>query len=145
MIPHTTSQLIDSLRAYLDVPIEDTKGNYEMCGPIQYSPIEQHYMDKELKKNGYKKPPCGKGSKYCEYLTKEGACSVYNERPIICRAYGVVNDGGLTDAPLCTKKPLYTPKLMEQYVPHLTTGNKLYKKTFKKIIEEYLSIKSTSL
>jgi len=132
-------QLIQYIRNYLNVPTTSTKGDYSSCGPITYSPLEQHYIDKELKKNGYKKPPCGKGGSYCEYLTNDGICSVYNERPIICRMYGVIGDGGLSGAKMCVKKPLYTPMIMEEYVHHATTGNKLYKKKYKKILDECLS------
>lgn len=44
-------------------------------------------MRKELIKNWYKEPPKWKGSWYCEFLTTEWKCSVYNQRPIICRSF----------------------------------------------------------
>jgi Fe-S-cluster containining protein len=36
-------------------------------------------------------PPYGKGKEYCEYLDRDGKCSVYEQRPIICRAFGTIN------------------------------------------------------
>lgn len=47
-------------------------------------------MNKFLRKKGISAPPNGKGIEYCEYLDENGRCSVYEERPIICRAFGVV-------------------------------------------------------
>lgn len=53
-------------------------------------------MNKVLRKNGYDQPPNGKGKEYCEYLTAEGRCSVYEERPIVCQAFGKIKNPFLT-------------------------------------------------
>lgn len=62
-------------------------------------------MDKCLKKKGYKNHPRGKGEGFCEYLDENGKCVVYEERPIVCRALGVV-DHAFLRCPLT--KPIRT-------------------------------------
>jgi Fe-S-cluster containining protein len=54
---------------------------------------------------------------YCEYLDKDGKCSCYEERPIVCRAFGKV------------KHPCTTcPKFKELAVLDETDEIKEYKK-----------------
>ncbi len=86
-------------------------------------------MDKLLKKRGYDKPPQGKGKKYCEYLDEKGKCSVHKERPLVCRAFGVVKSPAL----ICsyhtkeqrshTRAPNRMPMPMMEYIAsHISHG-----------------------
>lgn len=79
---------IKKLRAQLDNHRYKCKeGCFECCTAVPTTEEEAKLIEKELRKQGYTKPPQGKGEKYCEMLTPEGKCSVYNQRPIICRAF----------------------------------------------------------
>ena len=60
---------------------------FECCTSINLSNEEKTRMQLVLEKQGLKSPPNGKGEEHCEYLTQEGQCSVYEERPIICRMF----------------------------------------------------------
>lgn len=60
---------------------------FECCTAVPTTEEEAKLIVKELRKQGYSEPPRGKGEKYCEMLTPDGKCSVYNQRPIICRAF----------------------------------------------------------
>lgn len=76
------------LRAQLDKHKYQCKSwCFECCTRTPALDQEVKIMVKELRKNGYTEPPRGKGPKYCEMLTTEGKCSVYSQRPIICRSF----------------------------------------------------------
>lgn len=79
---------IKKLRAQLDKHHYKCKeGCFECCTAVPTTEEEAKLIEKELRKQGYKEPPNGKGEKYCEMLTPEGRCSVYEQRPIICRGF----------------------------------------------------------
>lgn len=63
------------------------KDCYKCCTGISFLKEELTIMKKELRKQWYKTPPNWKGRDYCEYLTTEWRCSIYNARPMICRAF----------------------------------------------------------
>jgi Fe-S-cluster containining protein len=60
---------------------------FECCTWFSFLPEEKKIIDKELKKQWYSEPPNWKWDKYCEYLTEQWRCSIYNARPIICRGF----------------------------------------------------------
>lgn len=60
---------------------------FECCTVVPVYPDELKAIKIELLKKWYKEPPNWKGDWYCEFLTSEGKCSVYNQRPIICRSF----------------------------------------------------------
>lgn len=62
-------------------------GCFECCTSVPLIAEEIVLMKKELRRNWYTDPPNGKGDLYCEFLTTEWRCSVYNQRPIICRSF----------------------------------------------------------
>ena len=68
---------------------------YECCGVIIFSKEEKKAMNTVLLKKWIKSPPNWKGEKYCEYLDKDWKCSVYEQRPIICRGFWLVNHEAL--------------------------------------------------
>ena len=72
-------------------------------------PEEKKAMDASLRKRGILEPPAGKGSNYCEYLDSRGWCSVYDDRPIVCRAFGKVVSPMMT----CTKPGFVSDKVQE--------------------------------
>lgn len=79
---------IKKLRSQLDKHHYKCKENcHECCTRTPALDIEVKIMIKELRKKGYTETPKGKWPKYCEMLTLDGKCSVYDQRPIICRAF----------------------------------------------------------
>ncbi len=129
MIDH---KFLMNLRALFDIATKKTKGDYRTCGPILYTSYEQHLMNNEMKKNGVKRVPWGKGKDYCEYLDKQGCCVVYNERPILCRAAGVVKDMKGYEEISCTDNPIESPEEMGMYIPLCNKSNLLYQRYMKK-------------
>ncbi len=65
---------------------------YDCCWVIMFTKEEEILMKKELRKQWIKKPPNWKWDEMCEYLTSEWKCSVYNQRPIICRIFWIVDN-----------------------------------------------------
>jgi len=84
-------RIVKELRSELKPPkrFPCLKDCFACCTAIKFLPAEKYAMDKLLRKKGISAPPAGKGKEYCEYLDADGRCSVYEERPIICRAFGV--------------------------------------------------------
>lgn len=66
------------------------EGCYECCTSFPLLESELKEMKKELIKKWYTEPPNWIGWIYCQFLTKEWRCSVYNVRPIICRWFSNV-------------------------------------------------------
>lgn len=60
---------------------------FECCTAVPITENEIKLMTAELRRQWLEAPPNGKGDNYCEFLTTEGKCSVYNQRPIICRSF----------------------------------------------------------
>lgn len=60
---------------------------YDCCTYIWLLEEEEKEMRAELLKKWIKIPPKWKGDEMCEYLDEKWKCSVYNSRPIICRAF----------------------------------------------------------
>lgn len=81
---------IKKLRQQLNRKI-DCGSCYKCCGVIIFSKEEKRAMTKSLLKEGIKTPPNWKWDKYCEYLDKNWRCSVYEQRPIICRGFWLVD------------------------------------------------------
>lgn len=80
---------------------------FECCTIVPISEKEIALMRKELYKNWFQEPPNGKGDGYCEFLTVDGKCSVYNQRPIICRSFSgtkyiMKRDGKSVPTQFCT-------------------------------------------
>jgi len=65
---------------------------YECCWVIMFNKEEKTLLRKELLRNWYKVPPQWKWPNMCEYLTIEWRCSVYNQRPIICRIFWLIDN-----------------------------------------------------
>lgn len=79
---------LKKLREELDKHRYKCKENcFECCTVIPVTENEITLMKKELRKQGYLEPPNWKGDWYCEMLTTDGKCSVYSQRPIICRGF----------------------------------------------------------
>lgn len=83
-------------------------------------------MDRLLRERGIQEPPNGKGNDYCEYLDDSGKCSVYEERPIVCRAFGVV------DTPFCfCEKTKQIKKIFEsEPLKHYMASEKVFNKGY---------------
>jgi len=85
---------IRKLRRLLDKKI-NCWDCYQCCWVILYSRIEEVAMNKLLLQKGIHSPPNWKGDGYCEYLTVSWKCSVYEQRPIICRGFWQVDNEAL--------------------------------------------------
>ena len=64
---------------------------YECCWIIMFTKDEKKLMDTYLIKKWIREPPNWKWNNYCEYLNINGKCSVYEQRPIICRMFWQVD------------------------------------------------------
>ncbi|NDK08266.1 hypothetical protein EOM39_03375 [Candidatus Gracilibacteria bacterium] len=82
---------IHKLRGQIKGNAKCIDGCYQCCGAIIFAKEELKEMKKELLRKGLKEPPKGKGDGFCEYLDNNGKCSVYNQRPMICRIFGQVD------------------------------------------------------
>ena len=78
-------QVIQELREYFDGVADCPNGCYKCC----YSKVR--FSDEEWERIKDAPTPSGKGKNYCEYLDKDGKCTIYEERPIVCRAMGKTN------------------------------------------------------
>lgn len=111
----------------LRIELDKTKykckeGCYECCTAVPTTEEEIKLMTKELRRQGYDKPPNGKGDKYCEMLTPEGKCSVYAQRPIICRSFSdrAYRLKKANHDPVYTQTCSYgTPKITETTQEHI--------------------------
>lgn len=81
-------QRLDAL--YATLPKIECQGKcVAACGPISVTPAEWRRMTEA--NDGV--PPSYDGKrKACTLLTADGKCSVYAERPFICRLYGAVDN-----------------------------------------------------
>lgn len=111
-------------------------GNYECCGGVMMTKEEKERIDAYLKLLGLKKPPQGKGKDYCEYLTKEGKCSVYAERPIICRSFGLIKEMHGPCQGCTSEKQMTTPGFLRGYLSTCTIANEWAKRTLKAVMEK---------
>lgn len=83
---------------YSRMPKLDCKGLcHNSCGPIMASPLEARVLEEK----GVQLPVVNSALSFvkevflqrtCPALTKDHRCRVYNDRPIICRLYGMVLD-----------------------------------------------------
>lgn len=94
------------------------------------TPEEKERIDKYLALKGLKKPPRGKGKEYCEYLDKQGKCSVYEERPIICRTFGLIKEMHGPCQGCTSEKQMTTPAFLRAYLSTCTVANEWAKDIF---------------
>lgn len=70
------------------VPSVNCKGLCtECCGPIAMSPAEQAVLDAKNITVGFDRETLT-----CDKLNPFGKCSIYNDRPLVCRLWGAVPD-----------------------------------------------------
>lgn len=86
---HQLRDKIDKLASNTPIKCWDC---FECCTFIKLSRYEKDRMLKLLKKKWIKEPPKWKWDDYCEFLDTDWKCSVYEERPLICRAFGHTKD-----------------------------------------------------
>jgi len=77
--------MIKYLRKKLSGKASCPDGCYRCCRTKIY------FIEEEWERIKDRPTPNGKGEAYCEYLDEDGRCSIYDERPIICRAMGKVD------------------------------------------------------
>lgn len=72
---------------YAKLPKLDCKGLCaECCGPIAATPHERRRIERRAGKKLEAPPPTAT----CSMLSAVGRCTVYGDRPFICRLWGVV-------------------------------------------------------
>lgn len=123
MKPSPTLQRIrKSLDKYNRVQCRGQKA--ECCGAIMMTEEEKSLIESFLrKKTGSTTPPSGRGDDGCEYLTKDGKCSVYEERPLVCRGFGTIKSmqgpcSGCTSSLQIREIPGMTAYMMSSMVPN---------------------------
>ena len=92
----------------------------ECCGPVMWSLAEEIVIRDYLKKRGLEYRKSKSLLDKCPYLTKDKKCEIYEVRPLICRAYGVVE--GL-ECPFVSANKLMSKaeyKLLEEEVSRLS-------------------------
>jgi hypothetical protein len=73
---------------YAELPAIECKGKCsDSCGPIEMTKTEGKTLKKRL---GHRVAVCGDDLK-CPMLTPAGWCSVYSDRPAICRLWGIAD------------------------------------------------------
>ncbi len=78
-------------RIYSKLPAFRCKENCgECCGPIRWSLAEEIVIRDYLEKKGLEYRRIKSLFDKCPYLTGDRKCEIYEVRPLICRAYGVV-------------------------------------------------------
>lgn len=88
---------------------------YKCCWVIVFSKEEKRAMTSLLLKKGINVPPSGKWSLYCEYLDVSWKCSVYEQRPIICRWFWQVDHEALKCSIWKHTDHIAEPREMVQY------------------------------
>lgn len=84
MKPRGSIRALDSL--YAELPTLDCKGLCSnSCGPVFMSRLEWKRITDKLGRE-----PKGGADLTCPMLTCMGRCSVYDERPMLCRLWGLV-------------------------------------------------------
>lgn len=74
-------------KIYDELPDIDCKGHcHTSCGPIAYGPSEERNIEDE---HGQKGLPSPEFELTCNQLDSDKRCSIYNERPLLCRLYGL--------------------------------------------------------
>tara|TARA_R110000868_G_scaffold176609_4_gene414499 strand:+ start:10662 stop:11018 length:357 start_codon:yes stop_codon:yes gene_type:complete len=74
-------------RIYDKLPTMKCKGLcHESCGPAPALPAEAARMHKK----GIEPPDYDRNTLDCNYLSNEKTCSIYDDRPLICRLFGMV-------------------------------------------------------
>lgn len=64
------------------------------------------------------KSPSGEWRYWCQHLTREGRCGIYDQRPAVCRAYEPGSDRGLCGA-------MYSPEAGKRLMDKFLQGGKV--------------------
>lgn len=76
-------------RVYAQVPRIACKGLcHDACGPIGMTPIEKYLLDKAA---GHEVHTAGLTGLTCSALGPDKRCTAYEDRPLICRLWGVTD------------------------------------------------------
>ena len=94
----------------------------ESCGPINFFEIERINIERT---HGAKGIPQAKRDLSCNQLTNSGRCKIYNERPLICRLFGVAKGlkcqhGCVPDKYLPDRKAQKFMEAIEDLTPKLS-------------------------
>ncbi len=110
-----------------DYPISELEFKYLMLG---YEKLEPDIKE-EIKKNIKKLKNGNKESYVCPFLINK-SCSVYKNRPIVCRTFGVLTEDakGNPSFPFCTTKGLNFSKIYDKKNKRLSS-ELVYKNNFK--------------
>lgn len=103
---------------YSAIPDFDCKpGCFECCGPVPLHPWESERIGVEDSATITVEELKSIKKAFCQFL-KNGKCSIYDHRPLMCRLYGTVENlrcpYGKRPETLLTKKQ--ADKLMKEYI-----------------------------
>lgn len=76
-----------------DLFLSSVHGNSEVDSPMSFDRAEHWAMRERLPFRPLAQNPDGKWRWWCTALTPEGRCSVYEDRPALCRSYSAGKDG----------------------------------------------------
>lgn len=122
---------------------------FECCTTVPIMEKELPMMIAELRRQGFEEPPNGKWDEYCEFLTAEGKCSVYAQRPMICRSFSwtkwiLQKEGKKVATGHCTygdwKEKIASPEFIRYWMEinksGIAIGSREMLREFEKIKEE---------
>ena len=89
-VTQASANLFDTYRSHLACK----RGCYFCCDPITVLPVEIHSVRRHIATHGAPEPEALSGPPEdnhprCHFLGKDGACTIYEARPLICRTHGL--------------------------------------------------------
>lgn len=100
----------------------------ESCGPIVYGDVERRNIEQTHGKGGL--PEAGRGLT-CNQLVPSGRCKIYNQRPLICRLFGVAK--GLECPHGCVPESVLSKRKARKLLDKVVTDSRT---RFQKRIDE---------
>ena len=76
--------------------------------------------------------------RYCEYLDTDGKCVVYEERPMLCRSHGTMDD----EDSVCDVRDNFKKAVIPQppeFLDYIENNRFIINTTGKRLLEEYLT------
>ena len=83
-------KITENLSARYKTQMQCRKGCDMCCMDYSILPVEFHYIREQLQKEGFKNGSAGskQNANSCIFL-KNSTCSIYSNRPVICRTHGL--------------------------------------------------------
>jgi Fe-S-cluster containining protein len=79
----------DELFSTYSAQVSCRRGCYYCCDDISVLPIEYEALRRSLGQDGFPARDALRARRRCAFLGREGECTVYAARPVICRTHGL--------------------------------------------------------